>query len=159
VGRKTTDNHDTRLISTVLFRRLFQRQGAFFLNLEGGSEGPAKDASQPTVDTPLPSPTQALPPTVKSPSQAAPANTPAKAKAPTRTDDRNASPPAAAKPSVPIDPAAALRAEAANRPQPVMVTFAPQYLSPATALPRKRRTSGAALGGFKAMARELGRGS
>jgi len=155
VGRKTADNYDTCSISTVLFRRLFQRQGTFFLNLERGGEGPAKDASQPTVDTPSPSPAQAI----KPPSQAAPANTPVKASAPARTADRDANHPAAAEPWVPIDPAAALRAEAANRPQPVMVTFAPQYLSPATALPRKRRTSGAALGGFKAMARDLGRGS
>jgi hypothetical protein len=51
--------------------------------------------------------------------------------------------------------AAELAAAQANRPAPSLATFAPESLTPGGATPRRRRTGGANLAVFKAMARSF----
>ena len=49
--------------------------------------------------------------------------------------------------------AAELAAAQANRPAPSLATFAPEALTPGGANPRRRRSGGANMAGFKAIAR------
>jgi hypothetical protein len=51
--------------------------------------------------------------------------------------------------------AAELRSAQESRPAPSQATFAPDCLNPANAIPSRRRTAGANLAGFKAMAADL----
>jgi hypothetical protein len=51
--------------------------------------------------------------------------------------------------------AAELAASQASRPAPTLATFAPESLTPAGALPRRRRRPAADLAGFKTMAAGL----
>ena len=51
--------------------------------------------------------------------------------------------------------AAELAAAQANRPAPSLATFAPEALVPGGATPRRRRSGGANLAGFKAIARSF----
>jgi hypothetical protein len=51
--------------------------------------------------------------------------------------------------------AAELAAAQANRPAPSLTTFAPEALVPGGATPRRRRSGGANLAGFKAIARSF----
>ncbi|MCX5955240.1 MAG: hypothetical protein NTW51_02250 [Cyanobacteria bacterium] len=51
--------------------------------------------------------------------------------------------------------AAELAAAQANRPAPSLATFAPEALVPGGATPRRRRSGGANLAGFKALARSF----
>jgi hypothetical protein len=51
--------------------------------------------------------------------------------------------------------AAELAATQANRPAPSLATFAPEALVPGGATPRRRRSGGANLAGFKAIARSF----
>lgn len=51
--------------------------------------------------------------------------------------------------------AAELRASQANRPAPSTATFAPDCLTPGSALPVRRRRAGANLAEFKAVASSL----
>jgi len=51
--------------------------------------------------------------------------------------------------------AAELAAAQANRPAPSLATFAPEALLPGGATPRRRRSGGANLAGFKAIARSF----
>ena len=51
--------------------------------------------------------------------------------------------------------AAELAAAQANRPAPSLATFAPEALVPGGATPQRRRSGGANLAGFKAIARSF----
>jgi hypothetical protein len=51
--------------------------------------------------------------------------------------------------------AAELRAAQEARPAPTNVTFAPECLNPANAVPSRRRRAGANLGVFKGMVNEM----
>lgn len=53
--------------------------------------------------------------------------------------------------------AAERAAEQAAAPPPILTTFAAELLNPANVLPRRRRTPGAGLADFKAMAAEIRR--
>lgn len=75
-------------------------------------------------------------------------------------------PPEAVKPAAPVAPApptlttaevvaAELRAAQEARPAPSTVTFAPECLNPANAVPTSRRRAGANLGVFKGMVDEM----
>ncbi|WP_150882889.1 hypothetical protein [Synechococcus sp. RSCCF101] len=142
----------------MVLRRLFQRQGAFFLNLEGGDTPDSKAATpkatvvSPTREETTPEPeAPAAEPAGTTPAPAPPAGTAPTAAAPAEV--------AAPAEPAPMTTAEALRLEAIERPEPVLATFAPECLAPSAALPRRRRTGGANLSGFKAMAKELGKGS
>jgi len=129
----------------------FKRKESFFLDL-GNEAGTSADAG-PGAPAPAPvtlavrepeaappaSPSPAAPSAVQAPAPAAPA------------------PSAAAKPMVTTAEAIAaeLRAAQEARPAPSSATFAPDCLNPANAINRSRRTAGANLAGFKAMASEL----
>ena len=127
----------------------FKRKESFFLDL-GNEAGTSADAGpgapapvtlavrEPETAPPA-SPSPAAPSAVQAPAPAAPA------------------PSAAAKPMVTTAEAIAaeLRAAQEARPAPSSATFAPDCLNPANAINRSRRTAGANLAGFKAMASEL----
>lgn len=126
----------------------FRRKESFFLDLgeeagqsaDAGTGGPAPAPVKLAVREP-----KAAPPA--SPSPAAPA-----AQAPVA-----AAPSAAAEPMLTTAEAIAAELRAAQEAQtaPSNVTFAPDCLNPANAINRGRRTAGANLAGFKAMASEL----
>jgi len=136
----------------------------FFLDLSGDKEEqPAAPATvAPVRETAAPAKAQA-----GTPAQAtvlvAPAAAPPSASAPAKT----ASEPAASEPAAAAAPsastslttaeaiAAELAAAQANRPAPSLATFAPEALVPGGATPRRRRSGGANLAGFKEIARSF----
>ena len=138
----------------------FKRNESFFLDLStdaNTSDGAGKAAPAPVqvaVREPAkPAATPAAP--------AAEASAPAtKASAPAAKAE---SPTAAAAPATSGKPmlttaeaiAAELRAAQEARPAPSSATFAPDCLNPANAISSRRRTAGANLAGFKAMASEM----
>jgi hypothetical protein len=114
----------------------------FFLDL-GGGEG-----NQPPV---VVAPPKAEPTVVAAPAKAVPASgtaTPAGAVTPTA----GGGPEGAATLTTAEAIAAELAAAEALRPAPSMATFAPDCLTPGGATPMRRRTGGANLAVFKAMA-------
>ncbi len=130
---------------------IFKRKDSFFLDLSGGDQGQAK-------------------PTPVAVAVAAPKATPAKAASPkaassaaattSAPQDAASAPAATAQPAKPMLTtaeaiAAELRAAQESRPAPSKATFAPDNLNPANAVPSRRRTAGANLAGFKAMAAEM----
>lgn len=133
----------------------FKRKESFFLDL-GNEADKSEAAGQPA----------AVQVAVRQPEPAAPAEAPARAAteaqpaAPEVKAPATASAPAPAASSKPMLTtaeaiAAELRAAQDSRPAPSNATFAPDCLNPANAIPSRRRTAGANLAGFKAMAADL----
>ena len=130
---------------------VFNRKGSFFLKLDDeapeqpvavapvaaapAAEKPAKGAAQPAIAV------QATSAVKVSPDAAAPAAAAAAETGPVLTTAEAI--------------AAELRAAQANRPAPSTATFAPDCLTPGSALPMRRRRAGANLAEFKAVAGSL----
>jgi len=127
----------------------------FFLDLSGGKDekpavpatvapvrekaAPAKvEASKPAQAAVLVAPT-AQSPAASEPAKAAAAAAPAASTSLTTAESI----------------AAELAAAQANRPAPSLATFAPEALVPGGANPQRRRSGGANLAGFKAIARSF----
>lgn len=133
----------------------FKRKESFFLDL-GNEAGQSAAAGQAA---PAPAPVQVA---VREPATApaaAPAQATAKAEAKAEVKAGSAAA-AAAAPAKPMLTtaealAAELRAAQEARPAPSSATFAPDCLNPANAIASRRRTAGANLAGFKAMAADL----
>jgi hypothetical protein len=123
---------------------LFKRKDSFFLDLGGDQQtGAGSPPVQPPITAPSASPAEAPAPAAPSiPQPAASAPAPA----PTTTTPQLTTAEAIA---------AELRADQEARPAAATVTFAPDGLNPANAVPRRRRRPGANLAGFKAMATEM----
>lgn len=121
----------------------------FFLDLSG-SEGEPKPAVVAPVVAPVAAPAAKAPPAAAANAAKAPAAAPAAAAA-------AAAAASAAAPSLTTAEAMAaeLAAEQANRPAPSLATFAPESVTAGGALPRRRRSGGANLAGFKAMASSM----
>ena len=130
---------------------LFKRKESFFLDL-GNAAGQSAAAGQAA---PAPAPVQVAVREAATAASAAPAAAPATAtaKAEARADVKAAP----AKPMLTTAEAIAaeLRAAQEARPAPSSTTFAPDCLNPANAIASRRRTAGANLAGFKAMAADL----
>lgn len=126
---------------------LFKRKESFFLDL-GNAAGQSAAAGQAA---PAPAPVQVAVREAATAASPAPATAPAKAEA--RADVKAAP----AKPMLTTAEAIAaeLRAAQEARPAPSSATFAPDCLNPANAIASRRRTAGANLAGFKAMAADL----
>jgi negative regulator of sigma E activity len=121
----------------------FKRKESFFLDLSPNAADKAA-----TTAAASPAPVQVAPP-VQAP--AAPAATTA------TTLEPAAQPTASSQPTLTTAEAIAaeLRAAQESRPAPSSATFAPDCLNPANAIASRRRTAGANLAGFKAMASEM----
>ena len=124
----------------------FKRKESFFLDL--GNEGGKSADAGPGAPAPAPVTLAVREPKAPSPAAALAEQAPAPAAA---------APSAAAMPMVTTAEAIAaeLRAAQEARPAPSSATFAPDCLNPANAINRGRRTAGANLAGFKAMASDL----
>lgn len=131
----------------------FKRKESFFLDL---SPNAADEAA--TTAAAAPAPVQVAPP-VQAPAAKAVVATPAPAPAATTaaTPEPGAQPAASGQPTLTTAEAIAaeLRAAQESRPAPSSATFAPDCLNPANAIASRRRTAGANLAGFKAMASEM----
>ncbi|SBO41913.1 hypothetical protein [Cyanobium sp. NIES-981] len=137
---------------------VFKRKG-FFLDLTGG-EGSGSEGSKETKPVQV---AVAAPKAAEAPAGAkgkpesgsavtAPAPAPAEAAAPAPAAGAGAVSPALTTAEA---IAAELRAAQEALPPPSQVTFAPECLNPANALPQGRRRPGANLGTFKAMADQM----
>jgi hypothetical protein len=125
---------------------LFKRKDSFFLDLGGNEQtGAGSPPVQPPIAATSASPAEAPAPAAPSSPQPA-ASAPAPAPAPSTTTPQLTTAEAIA---------AELRADQEARPAAATVTFAPDGLNPANAVPRRRRRPGANLAGFKAMATEM----
>jgi len=131
----------------------------FFLDLSGGKDdqpvAPALVA--PVKEKAAPAKAEALEPaqatiSVAPVAQAQAASAPAQAAA----DPAAAAAPAASTSLTTAESIAAeLAAAQADRPAPSLATFAPEALLPGGATPQRRRSGGANLAGFKAIARSF----
>jgi hypothetical protein len=131
----------------------------FFLDLSGGKDdqpvAPALVA--PVKEKAAPAKAEALKPaqatiSVAPVAQAQAASAPAQAAA----DPAAAAAPAASTSLTTAESIAAeLAAAQADRPAPSLATFAPEALLPGGATPQRRRSGGANLAGFKAIARSF----
>lgn len=132
---------------------LFKRKDSFFLNLNADEQAGA--AVQVAMRKPQPAKGKAKPAsTATEPARATTATTePAGASSPATPVAQ----PASGKPQLTTAEAIAaeLREAQESRPAPSNVTFAPDCLNPANAVPSRRRSAGANLAGFKAMAAEM----
>ena len=137
----------------------------FFLDLTGGKDGiPAAPAVvAPVREKAAPSKAQTskpaevvvrVAPVAQSPKASEPAKVAAEAPAAEPTA-APAAPAASASLTTAESIAAELAAAQANRPAPSLATFAPEALVPGGATPRRRRSGGANLAGFKAIARSF----
>ncbi len=138
----------------------FKRNESFFLDLStdaNTSDGAGKAAPAPVqvaVREPAKPAATAAAPAAKAAAPATKAAAPAaKAESPTAA----AAPATSGKPMLTTAEAIAaeLRAAQEARPAPSSATFAPDCLNPANAISSRRRTAGANLAGFKAMASEM----
>ncbi|MFM7648680.1 MAG: hypothetical protein ACKO50_11575 [Cyanobium sp.] len=139
----------------------FKRKESFFLDL-GNEAGQSAAAGQAA---PAPAPVQVAVREPASAASAAPVAAPATARTEAKTEARadvkaGSAAAAAAAPAKPMLTtaeaiAAELRAAQEARPAPSSATFAPDCLNPANAIASRRRTAGANLAGFKAMAADL----
>lgn len=144
---------------------IFKRKDSFFLDLsQAGKKAPESKpaASKPAEAKPAETkaaetkPAEAVQPAAPAAEvQAAPA--PA---APASAEAVAAAAPAASSPiqrmlTTAEAVAAELRAAQEARPAPTNVTFAPECLNPANAVPTRRRRAGANLGVFKGMVNEM----
>ncbi|MCP9887343.1 hypothetical protein KBY96_05260 [Cyanobium sp. ATX 6A2] len=121
---------------------IFKRKDSFFLDLsKAGSTAPE---SKPAGTQPAATPSKPAAPAVEKPTATEAAEAPAPL-AP------------AAQPALTTAEAVAaeLRAAQEARPVPSNVTFAPDCLNPANAVPSRRRRAGANLGLFKGMVDEM----
>jgi len=131
----------------------------FFLDLSGGKDdqpaapavvAPVKEKVAPAMAE-APKPAQAavlVAPVAQSPAAIEPAKAVAKPAA-------AAAPAASTSLTTAESIAAELAAAQANRPTPSLATFAPEALVPGGATPQRRRSGGANLAGFKAIARSF----
>ena len=131
----------------------------FFLDLSGGKDdqpaapalvAPVKEKAAP-AKAEAPKPAQAMisvTPVAQSPTASEPAKAAAEPAA-------AAAPAASTSLTTAESIAAELAAAQANRPAPSLATFAPEALVPGGATPRRRRSGGANLAGFKAIARSF----
>jgi hypothetical protein len=142
---------------------LFKRKDSFFLNLNADEQAGA--AVQVAMRKPQPAKGKAKPAsTATEPARATTATT-----EPAGASSATTEPPGATSPATPVAQpasgkpqlttaeaiAAELREAQESRPAPSNVTFAPDCLNPANAVPSRRRSAGANLAGFKAMAAEM----
>ena len=144
----------------------------FFLDLTGGNEelpaapvvvAPAREKASP-AKAPASKPAEVavrVAPVAQSPRASEPAKVAAEASVAAEAPVAAAAPIAAAAPAASTSLttaesiAAELAAAQANRPAPSLATFAPEALVPGGATPRRRRSGGANLAGFKAIARSF----
>jgi hypothetical protein len=135
----------------------FKRKESFFLDL-GNEADKSKAAGQPAavqVAVRQPEPEPAAP--AEAPARAATEAQPAAAEVKAPATASAPAPAATSKPMLTTAEAIAaeLRAAQESRPEPSNATFAPDCLNPANAIPSRRRTAGANLAGFKAMAADM----
>jgi hypothetical protein len=134
----------------------------FFLDLSGGKDdqpaapavvAPVKEKAAPAMaEAPKPArATVSVAPVAQSPT----ASEPAKAAAEPAAAAAPAAPAASSSLTTAESIAAELAAAQANRPAPSLATFAPEALVPGGATPQRRRSGGANLAGFKAIARSF----
>lgn len=123
----------------------------FFLDLGGEQQGTPQETPVPVAPVREEAPKSAKAAQGEAPKAKAVAAAPAAAGAPAG----EAAAPSAGTPTTAEAIAAELAAAQAGRPAPSLATFAPECLSPAGALPRRRRRGGADLADFKAMAAGL----
>jgi len=128
----------------------------FFLDLSGGKDdqpaapavvAPVKEKVAPAMAE-APKPAQAavlVAPVAQSPAAIEPAKAVAEPAAPAASTSLTTAESIAAE----------LAAAQANRPTPSLATFAPEALVPGGAAPQRRRSGGANLAGFKAIARSF----
>jgi hypothetical protein len=130
---------------------VFKRKGSFFLDLSGGDGG--KDSRPAPAKLAEPAPVKPSPAEEAAAQQAL-----AQQATPEQAAEAAAMAPSVAQ-AVALTTAEAIAAElrAAQEalPPPSQVTFAPDCLNPANALPARRRRPGANLGTFKAMADQM----
>ena len=144
----------------------------FFLDLTGGNEelpaapvvvAPVREKASP-AKAPASKPAEVavrVAPVVQSPRASEPAKLAAEGKVTAEAIVAAEAPVAAAAPAASTSLttaesiAAELAAAQANRPAPSLATFAPEALVPGGATPRRRRSGGANLAGFKAIARSF----
>ena len=138
----------------------------FFLDLTGGKdELPATPAVvAPVREKATPAKSQAskpaevvvrVAPIAKAPAASEPAKAAAEAPVAAEAPAAAAAPAPSASLTTAESIAAELAAAQANRPAPSLATFAPEALVPGGATPRRRRSGGANLAGFKEIARSF----
>ena len=136
------DNHGN---GQPISAMVFNSKGKFFLNLD------EKAAAQPVTVAPVAKPAPKAAPKAESKPKAAAAGTKAAATKAEATTEAAAAPQGQVLTTAEAI-AAELAAAQAARPAAVEATFAPDCLTPGTALPMRRRRGGANLAGFRTMA-------
>ena len=138
----------------------------FFLDLTGGNEelraapvvvAPVREKASP-AKAPASKPAEVavrVAPVSQSPRASEPAKVAAAAIVAAEASVAAAAPAARTSLTTAESIAAELAAAQANRPAPSLATFAPEALVPGGATPRRRRSGGANLAGFKAIARSF----
>lgn len=138
----------------------------FFLDLTGGNEelraapvvvAPVREKASP-AKAPASKPAEVavrVAPVAQSPRASEPAKVAAEASVAAEAPVAAAAPAASTSLTTAESIAAELAAAQANRPAPSLATFAPEALVPGGATPRRRRSGGANLAGFKAIARSF----
>ena len=138
----------------------------FFLDLTGGNEelraapvvvAPVREKASP-AKAPASKPAEVavrVAPVAQSPRASEPAKVAAEAIVAAEAPVAAAAPAASTSLTTAESIAAELAAAQANRPAPSLATFAPEALVPGGATPRRRRSGGANLAGFKAIARSF----
>ena len=130
----------------------------FFLDLSGDKdEKPAAPATvAPMREKTAPAKAQASQPVLAAVSVAPAAQSPSASEPAKAAAEAAAVAPAASNSLTTAEAIAAeLAAAQANRPAPSLATFAPEALVPGGTNPRRRRSGGANLAGFKAIARSF----
>lgn len=134
---------------------VFKRKGSFFLDLSGGDKAapapPVQVAIADKGDAAKKAPAADQPAEAKAPAGKAPQAEPMAASATASAPDSAAASTLTTAEAI----AAELRAAQEALPPPSQVTFAPECLNPANALPARRRRPGANLGAFKGMASQM----
>jgi hypothetical protein len=138
----------------------------FFLDLTGGNDelpaapvvvAPVREKASP-AKAPASKPAEVavrVAPITQSPTASEPAKVAAEAPAAAAAPVAAAAPAASTSLTTAESIAAELAAAQANLPAPSLATFAPDALVPGGATPRRRRSGGANLAGFKAIARSF----
>ena len=138
----------------------------FFLDLTGGNDelpagpvvvAPVREKASP-AKAPASRPAEVavrVAPIAQSPRASEPAKVAAEAIVVAEAPVAAAAPAASTSLTTAEQIAAELAAAQANRPAPSLATFAPEALVPGGATPRRRRSGGANLAGFKAIARSF----
>jgi hypothetical protein len=138
----------------------------FFLDLTGGNEelpaapvvvAPVREKASP-AKAPASKPAEVavrVAPVAQSPRASEPAKVAAEAPVAAAAPVAAGAPAASTSLTTAESIAAELAAAQANRPAPSLATFAPEALVPGGATPRRRRSGGANLAGFKAIARSF----